>query len=72
MKNFKFHDYLTIGFFYPVWLFSDTVWLFFSRDVWQPWFAKWQCTFTINGKALLRLFCHSNCIHLCPHITLSS
>ena len=24
------------------------------------------------AKVLLRLFCNSNCIHLCPHITLSS
>ena len=24
------------------------------------------------AKALLRLFCNLNCIHLCPHITLSS
>jgi len=23
-------------------------------------------------KDLLTLFCHSNCIHLCPHVTLSS
>ena len=24
------------------------------------------------AKALLRQFCNSNCIHLCPHVTLSS
>jgi len=27
--------------------------------------------FVINAKTLLGLFCNSNCIHLCSHITLS-
>jgi len=26
----------------------------------------------LMAKALLGLFCNSNCIHLCPHMTLSS
>jgi len=29
-------------------------------------------TLPATAKALLELFCHWNCIHLCPHITLSS
>jgi len=31
MKNFKFH-----GFFYPVWLFLDMVWLFFQEMSGNP------------------------------------
>jgi len=35
-------------------------------------FVKWQCILPSNAKTLLGLFCNSNCIHLCSHITLSS
>jgi len=35
-------------------------------------FAKWECVLPWMAKALQRQFCNSNCIHLCPHITLNS
>ena len=33
-------DETQCGFFCPVWLFLDMVWLFFSKDVWHPWLSK--------------------------------